>query len=112
MAGVGLNQQRQNGYLLFEKDMYGCHGALLNKRKARNPARRFHPYFSSAPEIAGLLNWCPPDQIGLQGTYPQSLPWDLRVTDVEALRALQATSTRGGGFFPDFRWIQWCREPH
>lgn len=60
--------------------MYGCHGKLLDKRRSRNPTRRFHPYYTSAPEIADFLNWCPADDVGLQGIYPDSLPWDLRVT--------------------------------
>ncbi|KAK0566629.1 hypothetical protein OC861_003152 [Tilletia horrida] len=68
------------GYSWFAKDMYGCHGNLLEKRKKRNPTRRFHPYFTSAPEIADLLDWCPPEDSGLQGIYRGTLPWDLRVS--------------------------------
>ncbi|KDN45066.1 hypothetical protein K437DRAFT_256721 [Tilletiaria anomala UBC 951] len=104
--------EQQDGYKLFERDMYGCHGELLAKRKSRNPARRFHPYFSSAPEIAGLLNWCPPDGVGLQGTYPKSLPWDPRVTDdaLMAMRTKHPSYTRGGGWLPDIRWLQFERE--
>jgi hypothetical protein len=53
---------------------------VQEKRRHRNPTRRFHPYFTSAPEMADLLNWCPPDGSGLQGIFRNSLPWDLRVT--------------------------------
>ncbi|PWN27754.1 hypothetical protein BDZ90DRAFT_232149 [Jaminaea rosea] len=71
--------EKIKGFALFERDMYGCHGRLLSKRRDRNPTRRFHPYYTSAPEIADLLNWCPGDNLGLQGVYRDSLPWDLRV---------------------------------
>lgn len=71
--------EKIKGFKLFERDMYGCHGKLLEKRRSRNPTRRFHPYYTSAPEIADFLNWCPADDVGLQGIYPESLPWDLRV---------------------------------
>ncbi len=101
--------ERTNAYSLFDKDMYGCHGKLLAKRKARNPTRRFHPYFSSAPEIAGLLNWCPPDQSGLQGIYPESLPWDPRVTDPLIING-RPNGSPGWGIFPDPRWLQIGRE--
>lgn len=45
---------------------------------------RYHPYHSSAPEIVGLLEWCPdhkiqPDSmIGNKpdGLYPLPLPWE------------------------------------
>ncbi|KAL1942133.1 hypothetical protein VTO73DRAFT_6663 [Trametes versicolor] len=67
----------QNGYLPYTQDTYGCHGTLLAKRRARNPFLRFHSYYSSAPELGGLLNWCPDRaQGGRAALYPGSLPWD------------------------------------
>ncbi|PWN50688.1 hypothetical protein IE53DRAFT_82682 [Violaceomyces palustris] len=104
--------ERLKGYSLFEKDMYGCHGKLKDKRIERNPTRRFHPYFSSAPELADLLNWCPPKDSGLQGVYPMNLPWDLRVTGsgwgrgAQALRAKQSKGKK----LPDIRWLTFGRE--
>lgn len=69
--------QLQNGYLPYTQDTYGCHGTLLAKRRARNPFLRFHSYYSSAPELGGLLNWCPDRaQGGRAARYPGSLPWD------------------------------------
>ncbi|KAI0633746.1 hypothetical protein C8Q77DRAFT_1157910 [Trametes polyzona] len=69
--------EMQNGYLPYTQDMYGCHGTLLAKRRARNPFLRFHSYFSSAPELGPLFNWCPGRAEGGQTTiYPGPLPWD------------------------------------
>ncbi|KAN0061142.1 hypothetical protein ACQY0O_006877 [Thecaphora frezii] len=103
--------EKVKAYQLFEKDRYGCHGNLKAKRIQRNPTRRFHPYFSSAPEIADLLNWCPADNSGLQGVYPHSLPWDLRVTGSGWGRGALAVKGKKG-FLPDTRWLQIGREGH
>ncbi|KAI0373506.1 hypothetical protein BV20DRAFT_989291 [Pilatotrama ljubarskyi] len=67
----------QNGYLPYTQDTYGCHGILLAKRRARNPFLRFHSYYSSAPELGALLNWCPGRGEGGQtAVYPGRLPWE------------------------------------
>lgn len=70
-----------NAYDLFERDMYGCYGALLKKRRRRNASRRLDPYRSTAPQLAGLLDWCPTYESRLQGLYPGWLPWDPRVNN-------------------------------
>ena len=55
----------------FNNDMYGCGSKeLLKKKEGRNPFVRFHPYFTSCPEIVDLLRWCGPDVY--DGKY---LPW-------------------------------------
>lgn len=59
-------------YLEFEKDLYGCNLNLIEKRKARNSFRRFHPYLISNPDIRGLLDWCPINGID---EYVGTLPW-------------------------------------
>lgn len=98
--------EKLKGYSLFERDMYGCHGKLRQKRLDRNPTRRFHPYFSSAPELADLMNWCPLDNMGLQGVYPHSLPWDLRITtDGWGRGARQYREQHGNELIPDSRWL-------
>lgn len=63
----------QNGYKPYTADLYGCHDFLLAKRRARNPFLRFHPYHTSAPELRGLLDWCPSDP---RSIYQGHLPWD------------------------------------
>ena len=70
--------QLQNGYLPYTEDTYGCHGVLLAKRRARNPFLRHHPYYSSAPELRALLDWCPDQDSGGDQTdvFPGPLPWD------------------------------------
>ncbi|KIP04002.1 hypothetical protein PHLGIDRAFT_76671 [Phlebiopsis gigantea 11061_1 CR5-6] len=71
------NGERQNGWLPYVQDSYGCHDFLLAKRRARNPFNRFHPYFTSSPELAALFNWCPgQDEGGQTALYPGPLPWD------------------------------------
>ncbi|KAI0047552.1 hypothetical protein FA95DRAFT_1213264 [Auriscalpium vulgare] len=62
-----------NSYEPYLKDTYGCHGTLLDKRRARNAHARVHAYHLSAPEIAGLLEWCPWPPRKL---YRGALPWD------------------------------------
>lgn len=69
--------QQQNGYLPFTLDTYGCHSVLLNKRIQRNPYLRFHPYYTSSPELAALLDWCPGDAEGGKDVlFKGPLPWD------------------------------------
>lgn len=64
--------ERVNGYEPFEKDLYGCHEFLADKRKTRNPYRRFHGYHSSAPELRGILEFCPVEG---DTVYNRELPW-------------------------------------
>ncbi|GAA5974747.1 hypothetical protein JCM11641_007250 [Rhodosporidiobolus odoratus] len=64
--------ERKYGLTPFLSDNYGCHGALLAKRRKRNPFRRFHGYHSSAPELARLLEYCPAKNT----IFPGPLPWD------------------------------------
>jgi hypothetical protein len=99
--------EKLKAFSLFERDMYGCHGALKKKRMDRNPTRRFHPYFTSAPEIADILNWCPHEDMGLQGVYPHSLPWDLRITtDGWGRNAKQYREQHRNDILPDSRWLE------
>lgn len=57
----------------FTRDRYGCKGNLLAKKRTRNALRRFHGYFSSAPELADLLDYCPKKD---NEVFPGRLPWD------------------------------------
>jgi hypothetical protein len=67
------NGEHEQSFVPFQKDLYACHDdLLLAKRKGRNPFRRVPPYLVSAPEISGLLDWCPVDGVAL---YGGSLPW-------------------------------------
>jgi len=66
--------ENQFGYTPYSKDLYGCHDELLAKRRRRNPFQVFHPYHTSAPEMAGLFEWCPLDD-GRNEIYPGWLPW-------------------------------------
>lgn len=72
-----LHGEQQHGYLPFTLDTYGCHSVLLNKRRQRNPHLRFHPYYTSSPELAALLDWCPGDAEGGKAVlFKGPLPWD------------------------------------
>ncbi|GAC97065.1 hypothetical protein PHSY_004649 [Pseudozyma hubeiensis SY62] len=103
--------EKLKAFNLYDKDMYGCHGRLREKRIERNPTRRFHPYMSSAPEIADLLDWCPAPNSGLQGLYPENLPWDARVIGTGWGRgALAVKANSKGNIIPDTRWLQIGRE--
>jgi hypothetical protein len=62
--------QRTNAYLLYQKDVYGCHSKLASKRVTRNPFLKLHPYWASAKELRGLLEWCPDSS--LQKPEPRS----------------------------------------
>ncbi|KAG1864422.1 hypothetical protein F4604DRAFT_1783416 [Suillus subluteus] len=66
--------EAKNGYAPYKLDLYGCHDFLLAKRLGRNPFLRFHSYHSSAPELRGLLEWCPDDA---RMVYDGPLPWDV-----------------------------------
>ncbi|KAF9564768.1 hypothetical protein CPC08DRAFT_705067 [Agrocybe pediades] len=69
--------ERQNGYLPYAKDIYGCHSTLINKRRQRNPFSRFHPYYTSSPQISPLFDWCPGDsEGGGDALFKGTLPWD------------------------------------
>ncbi|WFD30582.1 hypothetical protein MSPP1_001603 [Malassezia sp. CBS 17886] len=104
---VGINDdepraqslQGDRAYALFEYDMYGCHGKLLEKRRHRNAGRRLPPYTSTAKEMAGLLDWCPADHSALQGLYLGYLPWDPRVRGSGIGRGAQAVLDQNGGKF-------------
>lgn len=85
-------------YDLFEIDMYGCYGRLLEKRRHRNWGRRLEPYTSTAPELAGLLDWCPAINSRLRGLYPGWLPWDPRASTGLG-RGAQAYLEQNGGKF-------------
>jgi len=68
--------EQRNGYLPYTMDRYGCHSALLKKRRLRNPQARFHPYGVSVPELRSLFEWCPGDSEGGEDTlFPGDLPW-------------------------------------
>lgn len=64
-----LSGEAKNGIGPFLKDPYGTSGVLAAKRKERNPFNRQHGYFSSCPEIAGLLSHCGPE------LYQGEVPW-------------------------------------
>ncbi|CAG8648588.1 1263_t:CDS:2, partial [Dentiscutata heterogama] len=58
----------------FKQDIYACHdGILRNKKLARNPFRRRHPYHLSCPSLSELINYCPRDPTLI---YPNKLPWE------------------------------------
>jgi hypothetical protein len=67
------------GYRPFVRDPTGCRSPLASKRVGRNVGRRWPSYHSSAPEMRGLLEWCPtPDEVdGLSGhEWDHVLPWN------------------------------------
>ena len=63
--------QLTNAYLPYKKDAYGCHSTLVSKRTTRNSFLRFHPYWASAKELRGLLEWCPDGRL----RKPKPRPW-------------------------------------
>ncbi|KAI0692605.1 hypothetical protein BC835DRAFT_1277460 [Cytidiella melzeri] len=73
--------EKTNGYVPYSQDNYGCHDVLLSKRRSRNPQIRFHSYFTSAPELSALFNWCPSpaDGGGSTAAFRGPLPWDRHV---------------------------------
>lgn len=74
---VAEEGEKQNGYIPYSKDMYGCHDFLLDKRKGRNKHIRFHPYYTTNPKLTALFNWCP-GGLGSSQTsiFSGALPWD------------------------------------
>lgn len=64
--------ERREGYLRFQKDLYGCHSGLKSKKEARNPYRMRNGYGESCPEIRALLEYCPKDGVTV---YDGELPW-------------------------------------
>ncbi|KAF8160902.1 hypothetical protein B0H34DRAFT_356992 [Crassisporium funariophilum] len=76
-SSIVIQGEKQNGYIPYTLDKYGCHSMLLTKRRQRNPYSRFHPYYTSAPELAPLLDWCPGAAQGGEATlFEENLPWD------------------------------------
>ncbi|KAJ7502837.1 hypothetical protein B0H11DRAFT_1711888 [Mycena galericulata] len=65
---------RQNGYLPYRSDLYGCHTYLADKRRQRNYAARYPPYYWSCPDLRPLLEWCPHVHTQL---FSEALPWSL-----------------------------------
>ncbi|KAI8641426.1 hypothetical protein BD408DRAFT_389007 [Parasitella parasitica] len=63
--------EMNNSVRPFERDLYGCHGTLKQKKMHRNPFRRRHPYSASCPILAPLLNYCPSNN----ALYHGPLPW-------------------------------------
>ncbi|KAJ6558499.1 hypothetical protein DFH09DRAFT_1163008 [Mycena vulgaris] len=64
--------ERQNGYMPYLSDLYGCHTYLAKKRRQRNYAARTPAYYFSCPELRPLLGWCPKVNSQL---FSGSLPW-------------------------------------
>lgn len=60
----------QNSYQPFEKDLYGCHGSLKQKKLDRNPFRRRSPYRTTCPALQSLLDYCPSNNIKFDGPLP------------------------------------------
>ncbi|KAH7920695.1 hypothetical protein BV22DRAFT_1122630 [Leucogyrophana mollusca] len=72
----------RNGFTPYSVDSYGCHDFLLSKRRQRNLYARFHPYYTSCPELRGLLDWCPGSGVDANtddatSIYRGPLPWDI-----------------------------------
>lgn len=67
--------KRENGYIPYSTDLYGCRSFLLSKRRQRNPYNRFHSYYSSSPELQSLLDWCPKSREHTLALFQGSLPW-------------------------------------
>jgi len=61
-----------NGYMPYLSDLYGCHTYLADKRRQRNYAMRYPPYYLSCPDLRPLLKWCPQVQTQL---FSGRLPW-------------------------------------
>ncbi|KAJ6593636.1 hypothetical protein B0H19DRAFT_1215610 [Mycena capillaripes] len=64
--------ERQNGYLPYLSDLYGCHTFLAKKRRDRNYDARYPPYYLSSPQLQPLLGWCPSVHTQL---FSDQLPW-------------------------------------
>ncbi|CAE6430545.1 unnamed protein product [Rhizoctonia solani] len=72
---VAEDGEHKNGFIPYMRDLYGCHDFLSAKRRSRNTAARIHPYYTSAPELTDLLDWCPPSRHLL---FSGPLPWSRR----------------------------------
>jgi hypothetical protein len=72
-TGQSYLGEKEYGLKPYSEDIYGCKGFLLGKRRARNPHRRIHPYFTSNPLLRDLIEYCP-----MQGkvVFPGRLPWE------------------------------------
>ncbi|CAO3613776.1 unnamed protein product [Cunninghamella echinulata] len=60
-----------NSYQPFEKDLYGCHSSLKQKKLDRNPFRRRSPYRTTCPTLQPLLDYCP----SKNNVFDGPLPW-------------------------------------
>lgn len=72
--------QMLHGYQPYTRDLYGCTGELALKRISRNPFAKFHPYYTTNPELAPLIDWCPAEGSSAGSVeaqiYTGPLPWD------------------------------------
>ncbi|EPQ57642.1 hypothetical protein GLOTRDRAFT_115482 [Gloeophyllum trabeum ATCC 11539] len=73
-SDAAMQGELNNALIPYKKDLYGCHPPLSTKRRNRNPFARFHSYYTSAPELAGLMNYCP--ESGTSKIFDGPLPWD------------------------------------
>lgn len=63
--------------------------------------------------MAGLLDWCPGDGLGLQGLYRRTLPWSPRFDDASGVTSdgqVRPEAGTGRGWWPDNRWLKLSRE--
>ncbi|KAF0556076.1 cytoplasm protein [Gigaspora margarita] len=74
-TGVRSNTVKiDNALEPFRHDIYACHsGILRNKKLARNPFRRRHPYYLSCPSLSDLISYCPQNPTSI---FPNKLPWE------------------------------------
>ncbi|TFK53893.1 hypothetical protein OE88DRAFT_1675182 [Heliocybe sulcata] len=73
-SGIAMQGELTNALIPYRKDLYGCHPPLSTKRRNRNPFARYHSYYTSAPELAGLMDYCP--ETGSNAIFDRPLPWD------------------------------------
>ncbi|HVF49719.1 MAG TPA: hypothetical protein VNA19_06515 [Pyrinomonadaceae bacterium] len=67
---AALAAERTHALEPFRRDPYAAHAPLAAKREARNPFRRVHPYLSSCPPLARLLQHRGPQ------LFEGELPWE------------------------------------
>ena len=65
-----IKGKEERGIGPFSKDPYGSTDPLASQRKKRNPFNKQHGYFTSCPELEGLLYHRGPE------IYKGNLPWD------------------------------------
>ncbi|KAI9313655.1 hypothetical protein BX666DRAFT_1818119, partial [Dichotomocladium elegans] len=65
-----MTGEANNSLSLFQKDLYGCHSPLNQKRIDRNPFRRRHPYRITCPALTELISYCPADNRIFSGLLP------------------------------------------